>query len=106
MTEDKKMVHKSDLMVDGRLLAAMGRTVERDLAKREWDAEKRVREIVRDELHTAAVVSGENAKLIFELVVPSEIKAEILAGEAQLHIHDRDDKLIYVVTAFDIREGE
>ena len=80
--------------------------VKRDLAKREWDAEKRVREIVRDELHTAALVSGENAKLIFELVLPSEIKAEILAGEAQLHIHDRDDKLIYVVTAFDIREGE
>ena len=78
----------------------------RNLAKREWGFERTIREIVRDELHTAALVSGENAKLIFELVVPSEIKAEILAGEAQLHIHDRDDKLIYVVTTFDIREGE
>ena len=86
--------------------AAVNRAMKRNLAKREWDAEATIREVVRDELHTATLVSGENAKLIFELVVPSEIKAEILAGEAQLHIHDRDDKLIYVVTTFDIRGGE
>jgi hypothetical protein len=81
------------------------RSMKRELAQRAWDAEKVIREIVRDELHTAQITS-KVAKLIFELSVPDQMKIELLENDVQLEVRDRDDKLLYVITTFDIKEAK
>ena len=60
---------------------------------------------MRDELHTAQITS-KVAKLIFELSVPDQMKIELLENDVQLEVRDRDDKLLYVITTFDIKEAK